>query len=153
VKPRYWTSGCKGLFWAALLGLPQGLAVYINSVRVNEVFGDTINWDLLPESMISSINLIGGANPLFGLNTLGGALSVQTKNGFTDPGIHNETYGGSFGRVVTSLEAGANNGTVGMFLNLRYFDEEGWRDASPSDAFNAYGTVGYHTDRSTLDLS
>jgi hypothetical protein len=69
----------------------------VDSVRVNEVFGDTINWDLLPESMISSINLIGGANALFGLNTLGGALSVQTKNGLTNPGIHNQTYGGSFG--------------------------------------------------------
>ncbi len=142
----------RGFTASPLLGLPQGLAVYVNGVRVNEVFGDTINWDLLPESVISSINLIGGANPLFGLNTLGGALSVRTKNGFTDPGISSEIYGGSFGRVVGSIEAGGNNGTLGYFANLRYFDEEGWRDASESDAYNFYGTVGWHTASSTLDL-
>ncbi|MGQ0657731.1 MAG: TonB-dependent receptor [Chromatiales bacterium] len=142
----------RGFTASPLLGLPQGLAVYVNGVRVNEAFGDTINWDLLPESIISSINLIGGANPLFGQNTLGGALSIRTKNGFTDPGVAGEAYGGSFGRVVTDLEAGGNNGTLGYFVNLRYFDEDGWRDQSPSDALNLYGTVGWHRDATTLDL-
>lgn len=142
----------RGFTASPLLGLPQGLAVYVNGVRVNEVFGDTINWDLLPESVISSINLIGGANPLFGLNTLGGALSIQTKSGFTDPGMSGEAYGGSFGRVVASAEAGGNNGTLGYFLNLRSFDEESWRDASESGAVNLYGSVGWHTEATTLDL-
>ncbi len=32
-----------------MLGTPQGLAVYQNGVRINEVFGDTVNWDLIPE--------------------------------------------------------------------------------------------------------
>jgi len=86
----------RGFTLSPLLGLPQGLAVYQNGVRINEPFGDTMNWDLLPESSIGSINLIGGANPVFGLNTLGGALSVTTKNGFTHPGHSIETYGGSF---------------------------------------------------------
>ena len=37
----------RGFTASPLLGLPQGLAVYQNSVRVNEVLGDTINWDLI----------------------------------------------------------------------------------------------------------
>ncbi len=72
----------RGFTASPLLGLPQGLAVYQNGVRINEVFGDTINWDLIPEGSIHSMNLIGGANPVFGLNTLGGTISIETKNGF-----------------------------------------------------------------------
>ena len=96
----------RGFTASPLLGVPQGLAVYVDGVRVNEPFGDVVNWDLIPDSMISSINLIGGANPLFGQNTLGGALSIQTKNGFTDTGTDIVTSGGSFGRVTTSAESG-----------------------------------------------
>ena len=30
----------------------DGLAVYQNGVRINEAFGDTVNWDLIPEIAI-----------------------------------------------------------------------------------------------------
>lgn len=143
----------RGFTLSPLLGLPQGLSVYQNGVRINEPFGDAMNWDLLPESSIDSINLIGGANPIFGLNTLGGALSISTKNGFTHPGHNIETYGGSFERVVSTIESGGNNGTWGYFFTGSYFDEAGWRDASPSDALNFYGSVSYRSEDSTLDLN
>jgi len=143
----------RGFTASPLLGLPQGIAIYQNGVRINEPFGDSINWDLLPASIISSIDLIGGSNPLFGLNTLGGALSIKTKNGFTHPGHSFETYGGSFERIVTTLESGDNDGTWGYYITASYFDEEGWRDASPSNAHNYFGTLSYQTDDSTLDLS
>jgi len=144
----------RGFTASPLLGLPQGLAVYQNGVRVNEVFGDTINWDLIPESSIANMNLIGGANPLFGLNTLGGAISIETKNGFTHPGHSVEAYGGSFGRVVTTLESGANNGTLGYFTTFQYFDEDGWRDASPSETKNLFTSFSYRDGVTTsLDLN
>ena len=144
----------RGFTASPLLGLPQGLAVYQNSVRVNEVLGDTINWDLIPESSIASINLIGGANPLFGLNTLGGALSITTKNGFTHPGNSIEAYGGSFGRVATTAESGGNNGTLGYYATINYFDENGWRDFSPSNAVNFFTSLGYRDGLNTkLDLN
>jgi iron complex outermembrane recepter protein len=143
----------RGFTLSPLLGLPQGLAVYQNGVRINEPFGDSMNWDILPESSIGSMNLIGGANPVFGLNSLGGALSITTKNGFTHPGHNIETYGGSFERVVSTIESGLNNGTWGYFFTGSYFDEEGWRDASPSDALNFFGSVSYRNEDSTLDLS
>jgi outer membrane receptor protein involved in Fe transport len=144
----------RGYTASPLLGLPQGLAIYQNSVRVNEVLGDTINWDLIPESSIASINLIGGANPLFGLNTLGGALSITTKNGFTHPGNSLEAYGGSFGRVVTTAESGGNNGTLGYYATLNYFDEDGWRDFSPSDAINFFTALSYRNGLdTTFDLT
>ncbi len=143
----------RGYTLSPLLGLPQGLAVFQNGVRINEPFGDSMNWDLVPESSIASINLIGGANPVFGLNTLGGSLSITTKNGFTHPGHSIETYGGSFERIVSTIESGWNNGTWGYFITANYFDEDGWRDASPSDALNFFGAVSYRGTDTTLDLT
>lgn len=143
----------RGFTSSPLLGLPQGIAVFQNGVRVNEAFGDTVNWDLIPESSIASINLIGGANPVFGLNSLGGAISVTTKNGFTHEGHSLETYGGSFERIVATIESGGNNGNWGYFFTGSYFDEEGWRDASPSKALNLFGAISWRGDDSTLDLS
>ncbi|MDZ7737251.1 MAG: TonB-dependent receptor [Gammaproteobacteria bacterium] len=144
----------RGFTASPLLGLPQGLAVYQNGVRVNEVFGDTINWDLIPESSIANMNLIGGANPLFGLNTLGGAINLETKTGFSHPGHSLEVYGGSFDRIVSTIESGGNNGTLGYYTTIQYFDENGWRDASPSTAKNIFTALSYRDGTTTsLDLN
>lgn len=142
----------RGFTASPLLGLPQGIAVYQDGVRIMEPFGDTINWELIPESAIASINLIGGANPLFGLNTLGGSLSIETKDGFTHPGYRGEIYGGSFGRLVGQAEAGWNNGQFGYFATVNYFDEDGWRDKSPSEVKNFFGAAGWRGEDSTIDI-
>ncbi len=143
----------RGYTVSPLLGLAQGMAVYQNGVRINEPLGDTVNWDLLPESAIHSINLISGANPLFGLNALGGALAVEMKDGFNSVGHNLEAYGGSFGRFAGTVESGGNNGEWGYYANLHYFDESGWRDESPSKAVNAYGELSRRGAASHLDLN
>ena len=143
----------RGFTASPLLGLSQGMSVYQNGVRINEPLGDTVNWDMLPESAIHSIDLIGGANPLFGLNTVGGALSVNMKNGFNSDGHGVEFYGGSFERIVTSAESGGNNGSLGYYANVSYFDEDGWRDESPSDALNLYGSLSWRGVMSRLNLN
>ena len=143
----------RGFTASPLLGLSQGMSVYQNGVRINEPLGDTVNWDLLPESAIHSIDLIGGANPLFGLNTVGGALSVNMKDGFNSDGHSVEVYGGSFERIVTSAESGGNNGSIGYYANVSYFDEDGWRDESPSDALNLYGSLSYRGEATRVNLN
>jgi iron complex outermembrane receptor protein len=143
----------RGFTASPLLGLPQGLSVYANGVRMNETFGDTVNWELLPVSAIHSVQLIAGPNPVFGLNTLGGALSLQMKDGFNFEGTRAEGYLGSFGRFGGTLQHGGNNGTWGHYGNLDYFDEDGWRDFSPSDALRLHGALSYRGDGSSLDLS
>ena len=143
----------RGYAASPLLGLAQGMSVYQNGVRINGPLGDTVNWDLLPESAIHSIDLIGGANPLFGLNTVGGALSVKMKDGFNSEGHSAEIYGGSWDRIVTSAESGGNNGSIGYYANVSYFEEDGWRDESPSDALNLYGSLSYRTDRTSINLN
>ena len=65
----------RGYTASPLLGTPQGLSVYMDGVRINQPFGDVVSWDLIPKAAIASMNLMPGSNPLFGLNTLGGALA------------------------------------------------------------------------------
>jgi outer membrane receptor protein involved in Fe transport len=142
-----------GFTASPLIGTPEGLSVYVDGVRVNESFGDTVNWDLIPESAISTVSLIGGSNPVFGLNTLGGALSVQTKSGHDNPGTEFETYGGSFGRRVFQGETGGEAGPFDYFVTGDYFYETGWRNISTSEVWQLFGKVGYQTDKTDLDLS
>lgn len=143
----------RGFTASPLLGLPQGMAVYQNGVRMNEPFGDTVNWDLIPLSAIDRVELLAGAHPVFGPNTLGGALSVRTKNGFTYQGTGAEAYAGSFERRVAALQHGDNNGHWGYYLNGDYFEEDGWRDFSPSDAKRFFATVSWRGTAGSADLS
>jgi len=144
----------RGFTASPLLGLPQGIAVYQDGVRINEPLGDAVNWDMLPESAISSMTLLSGANPVFGLNALGGAININMKNGFNYSGTEAEVYSGDWGRNVGTIESGGNNGTWGYYVNLSYFEEDGWRDLSDSDALNFYGNVSWRDgDRSALDLA
>src|SRR5579862_7329114 len=105
-----------GFTASPLLGTPEGLSVYVDGVRINEAFGDTVNWDLIPQGAISTITLLSGSNPVFGLNTLGGALSVRTKSGHDDPGTEIEASGGSFGRRSVEAITGGELGSFDYFL-------------------------------------
>lgn len=143
----------RGFTASPLLGLPQGLAVYQNGVRINEPFGDTINWDLIPFSGLDSVQLMAGTQPVFGLNTLGGALSLRMKNGFTFEGTQAEAYAGSYARRAGNIQSGGNNGRWGYYANVDYFEEDGWRDYSKSDALRTFATLSGRGDDWTLDLS
>lgn len=142
-----------GFTASPLVGTPEGLSVYVDGVRVNESFGDTVNWDLIPESAISSVSLISGSNPVFGLNTLGGALSIQTKNGHDNPGTELELYGGSFGRRSFQFQTGGSRGPFDYFVTGTYFHETGWRAISTSQVYQAFGKAGYQTEKTNLHLS
>jgi outer membrane receptor protein involved in Fe transport len=142
-----------GFTASPLLGTPEGLSVYVDGVRVNESFGDTVNWDLIPQSAISTVTLMSGSNPVFGLNTLGGALSVKTKSGHDNPGTEFEAYGGSFGRRSFEGETGGEFGNFDYFFAGNYFDETGWRDRSPTRVYQGFGKVGWQNDKTDIDLS
>jgi outer membrane receptor protein involved in Fe transport len=144
----------RGFTASPLLGTPQGLSVFVDGVRVNEPFGDVVNWDLIPLNAISGISLIPGSNPVFGLNTLGGALSVQTKSGRTSPGGAVEVLGGSWGRAAANAEFGgvAENG-VDFFISGNVFHEQGWRDYSPSDVRQVFSKIGWQGESTDANLS
>lgn len=143
----------RGFTASPLLGTPQGLSVYLDGVRVNEPFGDTVNWDLLPRTAIAGIDLIPGSNPLFGLNTLGGALAVRTKSGDTHPGTQIELSGGSFGRKMLEIEHGGKAGSLALYGAVDWFKEDGWRDYSPSEVKQFFGKLSYRGESGEADLS
>ncbi|MEY3746648.1 MAG: hypothetical protein RL194_107 [Pseudomonadota bacterium] len=145
----------RGFSASPLLGTPQGLSVFQDGVRINEPFGDAVNWDLIPSNAIAGINLIPGSNPVFGLNTLGGALSIVTKNGRTHQGGAVETTTGSWGRKTGGAELGgvSADGSVDYFIAGSYFDEDGWRDYSPSRVKQLFGKLGWQNESSRLELS
>ncbi|MEJ2467121.1 MAG: TonB-dependent receptor [Candidatus Thiodiazotropha sp.] len=143
----------RGFVASPLIGLPQGMSVYMDGVRINEPFGDTVNWSVIPESAIAGINLMSGSNPLFGLNTLGGALSVRTKNGFTHPGAEAELSGGAFGRWSTTASLGGSRDNLGYFVTGNYFEEDGWRDHSPSESKQLFGNLSWQGEAGSLDLT
>jgi iron complex outermembrane receptor protein len=142
----------RGFDASPLIGTPQGLAVYQNGVRINEAFGDTVNWDLVPEFAINRLNLITG-NPVFGLNALGGALAIEMKNGFNFQGGQAALSGGSFGRREGVLEYGVEAGNFASYIGGRALFEDGWRDHSPSSIHQLYTDIGARNDSSSLHLS
>lgn len=144
----------RGFTASPLLGTPQGISVFVDGVRVNEPFGDVVNWDLLPQQAIDTIQLIPGSNPTYGLNTLGGALSITTKNGRTSPGGTAEVTLGSWGRKTAQIEQG---GTIGQ--NLDYYltgnvtNDNGWAEQNASRVRQIFGKIRYTDADTTLSLS
>ncbi|MBI3529106.1 MAG: TonB-dependent receptor [Betaproteobacteria bacterium] len=143
----------RGLTASPLLGTPQGLSVFVDGVRVNEPFGDVVNWDLIPQNAISTVTLIPGSNPVFGLNTLGAALSVSTKSGFQYPGASVSLSGGSWGRKAAEVEYGAHSEKADLFLAGNFLDEDGWREHSPSRIKTVFGKVGWEREDTDVDVS
>lgn len=131
----------RGFSASPQLGTPQGLSVFLDGTRVNEPFGDVVNWDLIPLNAISGLDLYSGSNPLFGLNTLGGALSLRTRSGFTDQGVEAQVTGGQWGRKQAQAAAGGSKGTLAGFVAGTWFDEDGWRDDSRSTVRQGFGRV------------
>lgn len=143
----------RGFTASPLLGTPQGLSVYLDGVRQNQPFGDVVSWDLIPRDAIASIALVPGSNPLFGRNTLGGALALRTKNGRADPGTAIEANYGSDRRWRVEAETGGTKGDFDWFVTANHFQERGWRDFSPSNADQAFGRVGWSGGPTTIALT
>jgi outer membrane receptor protein involved in Fe transport len=143
----------RGYTASPLLGTPQGLSVYLDGVRQNQPFGDVVNWDLIPKVAIEEMQLIPGSNPLFGLNTLGGALSVKTKDGLTSPGASVKVIGGYFNRAaVEGQYGGYNHHGLDWFAAGNYFREDGWRRYSPSELRQSFAKLRWNHDRTSLAL-
>jgi len=145
----------RGFTASPLLGTPQGLSVYMDGVRLNQPFGDVVSWDLIPKSAIKSMAMMPGSNPLFGRNTLGGALSLETKDGKSNPGTSVQGLGGSYGRNAYEFEHGGYDRKRGLnwFVTGNYFHDQGWRQASTSDVRQIFGKVGWENEKTDLKFT
>jgi outer membrane receptor protein involved in Fe transport len=142
----------RGFVASPVAGTPQGLAVYQNGVRINEAFGDTVNWDLIPTAAIRSVTVVTN-NPAFGLNALGGAVNVQMKDGFNYHGAEIDAMGGSFGRIQSSAQWGKQVDNFAVYGALEGLHDGGFRNFSASNVRRFYGDVGYRNDTSEFHVN
>ncbi|PPC99265.1 MAG: TonB-dependent receptor [Hyphomicrobium sp.] len=133
-------------------GRAQGLAVYQNGVRINESFGDAVNLDIIPSNAIQDITVMS-SNPVFGLNAIGGAISIVMKDGFNYEGGEIDLMAGSFGRRQVGVQAGGNSGGVSAYFAGQYIDEDGFRDFSEAEVKRFYGDLGFKGDNSEIHFS
>ena len=142
----------RGFSSSPVNGVPQGLAVYQNGVRINESFGDIVNWDFLPSNAINDITVVAG-NPVFGLNAIGGAISIGMKDGFNTQGTEIDVRGGSFGRIQGAFSTGQRSGAVAAFVALEGAHDDGWRENSPADIKRMYADLGYKTSEAEFHIN
>jgi len=141
----------RGFAASPVLGTSQGLAVYQNGVRINEAFGDSVNWDLIPDIAIERLDIVS-SSPLYGLNALGGAMAVTMKNGFSHQGADVEFSAGSFNQRTGSAEAGFSKGMLGVYAAARALDEDGWRLFAHDVVRQYYLDLSLHGALTTADL-
>jgi outer membrane cobalamin receptor len=133
-------------------GVPQGLAVYQNGVRINEAFGDIVNWDFLPAVAINTMTVVTN-NPVYGLNALGGAITIDMKNGFNYHGAELTSTGGSFGRVGGTAQTGVQSGNWAAYFGGERIEDDGWRQFSPSDIKRMYADLGFKNSDAEFHLN
>ncbi|MFT7776440.1 TonB-dependent receptor [Roseateles sp.] len=144
----------RGYTASPLLGTQQGLSLYMDGVRLNQPFGDVVSWDLIPKAAIASIVLNPGSNPLFGLNTLGGALAVQTKDGLKQTGTSLQATAGSHGRAAVEFEHGGSTAEgLHWYATGNRFHENGWRVDSPSDVSQLFAKLGRRSSDGDVSLT
>ncbi|HET8551637.1 MAG TPA: TonB-dependent receptor [Gammaproteobacteria bacterium] len=143
----------RGFDASPLLGTPEALSIYVDGVRANEPFGDVVNFDLIPLPAIKRITLISGSNPVYGLNTLGGALSFETKSGFDAPGLAGSAFTGSFNTHSATLQYGGHSDHAGFYVAANHYDSNGWAAHNPSRVNQLFVKGSLRTGSTALDLS
>lgn len=142
----------RGFDASPVSGRSQGLAVYQNGIRINEAFGDTVQWDVIPSNAIESMSVVSN-NPSFGLNALGGAVSILMKDGFSYQGGEIDVMAGSFGRAQIGAQAGMSSGGFGVYVATEGIRDDGFRDFSESEVKRFYGDIGLKGDNSEIHFS
>ena len=145
----------RGYSASPLLGMPQGMSTYVDGVRVNEPFGDVTLWDKIPNFAIGGMQLVPGSNPMYGLNTLGGAIAIQTKSGRQAQGVGIEAEYGSWNRKRALVEYGgvSKDGSMDFYIGHQTTKEDGWRQFSPSHLNQTFAKTGWQSEKTKLDLS
>jgi len=143
----------RGFTASPALGTPQGLSVFLDGMRINEPFGDVVSWDLLPQLIVDKVTVIPGSNPVYGLNTLGGAISMTSKNGSAMSGSQGGISLGSFGRKSVDAEHGSHDDDGNLYLAASVYNDNGWAGNNPSQVRQFFGKYTAYLDRGEIAVS
>jgi iron complex outermembrane receptor protein len=142
----------RGFEASPISGIAEGIAVYEDGVRLNESFGDTVNWDLIPQFAVERFTLQSN-NPVFGLNAIGGAVTLAMKNGFLFDGAQAMLSGGSFGNLTGNAQYGERSGRMAFFVGVGGLHDDGFRYDSPTALRQAYADAAWRDGDLSLHLS
>ena len=145
----------RGYSAGSITGNPQGLSIFVDGVRENQPFSDVVLWDTIPTWALAGTQVVAGSNPIYGLNTLGGAIAMQTKNGKLFNQGRIEGTVGSWDRTAGLIEyGGIIEGTnVDYYFGYKHSSEHGWRDHTPSHLNQAFGKIGNDFENGRIELS
>jgi outer membrane receptor protein involved in Fe transport len=145
----------RGYSAGSITGNPQGLSIFVDGVRENQPFSDVVLWDTIPTWALAGTQVVAGSNPIYGLNTLGGAIAMQTKNGKLFNQGRIEGTVGSWDRSAGLIEyGGIVEGTnVDYYFGYKHSSENGWRDHTPSHLNQAFGKIGNDFENGRIELS
>jgi outer membrane receptor protein involved in Fe transport len=141
----------RGFTASPLQGQPQGLAVYVDGGRFNQPFGDTVQFDLLPQAAVERVDIFD-SSPVYGLNALGGAVVIQTKTGRDAPGLFVSADAGDHGQLNATAEAGWSGSRASAYVAVQRSHDRGWRRFSPSDLSNGFADLGWDGERAGIHL-
>jgi outer membrane receptor protein involved in Fe transport len=133
----------RGFTVSPIVGTPQGVSVFLDGMRLNEPDAQEVNFDLLPSAAIERASLVRGSNVLFGRNSLGGTLLLDTKRGGNTPEATATLGAGSFGEQTATITAGGKVSGVDGFVAATGSNETGWRQATAANTRNIFATIGH----------
>jgi outer membrane receptor protein involved in Fe transport len=143
----------RGFTASPVVGLPQGVSVFLDGIPVNEPDAGQVNFDLLPLQHVERVELLSGTASLLGPNSLGGAVNLITRRGDGASQGEVEASVGSFGAY--SADASLGGGLAGgwnYYLGGSYADEGGWRQLTSARLRNGFVNLGQGGRRSGIRL-
>ena len=142
----------RGFALSPVVGVPQGVSVFVDGVRVNEADASQVHLSLIPSGAVDHMELIRGPVGAFGRNSLAGALNIVTRRG-QERAIEVELEGGSFGWLNGSLGASGSAGDFDGFVVASYDRADGWRQLSSTEERSVFAKVGGRGDKTDGWLS
>ncbi len=121
----------------------RGVNVLVNGMPYRNADGFT-DFESLELLNTESIEIYKGGNALrYGGSTLGGAINLETKTGYTAAPVGVVAEGGSFGFFKSQLSSGARVGKLDYFGSYTRTTLDGYRDYSAQGRDRVNGHLGY----------
>lgn len=147
------TLELRGFTLSPVVGVPAGVSVFLDGVRMNEPDAQEVNLDLLPIGATDHAELVRGPSALFGKNSLAGAINFVTRRGSATPTANLSLSTGSYGeREVRASASGARGGFDG-FVMAQGSEETGYRALDVARTRQLFVTGGHRDDRTDVALS